>query len=91
MLRDTRLGIRFNLNNSFICAGGELGKDACTGDGGSPLVCPIPDSIDEYYQAGIVSWGIGCGRANVPGVYTNVAMFSDWIEEQVQENELINP
>lgn len=30
-LRKTRLGSRFILNNlSFICAGGENGKDACT-------------------------------------------------------------
>jgi kallikrein len=30
-LRNTLLGKRFVLDNSFICAGGESGKDACTG------------------------------------------------------------
>jgi plasma kallikrein len=55
-LRTTRLGARFNLHNSFMCAGGEKGKDTCKGDGGSPLVCPIAGMQDRYYQAGVVSW-----------------------------------
>jgi secreted trypsin-like serine protease len=38
-LRRTRLGRRFRLHPSFLCAGGEPGVDTCTGDGGSPLVC----------------------------------------------------
>jgi secreted trypsin-like serine protease len=54
--RTTRLGVRFNLHESFICAGGEKGKDTCRGDGGSPLVCPISGTPDRYYQAGIVAW-----------------------------------
>lgn len=29
-LRNTRLGSLFVLDNSFMCAGGEAGKDACT-------------------------------------------------------------
>lgn len=57
-LRKTRLGDKFSLNKIFMCAGGEEGKDVCTGDGGSPLVCPIEGVADQYYQAGIVSWGM---------------------------------
>ena len=56
-LRKTRLGPRFSLHESFMCAGGEEGRDACKGDGGSPLVCPIEGQPDKYYQAGIVAWG----------------------------------
>lgn len=82
-LRTTRLGIYFNLHRSFICAGGEAGKDTCQGDGGSPLVCPIPGQVGRYVQMGIVSWGIGCGENNTPGVYGNVALFSQWIDEQL--------
>ena len=84
MFRKTRLGKHFILNESFICAGGEAGKDSCKGDGGSPLVCPIPGNSGYFYQAGIVAFGIGCGMADTPGGYTNVALFYDWIEEQIQ-------
>lgn len=30
--------------------------DACTGDGGSPLVCPI---AGKWYVVGLVAWGVG--------------------------------
>lgn len=87
-LRETRLGRRFRLHKSFICAGGENGKDTCKGDGGSPLVCPIPGMDGHYYQAGIVSWGIGCGENTSPGVYVQVSTFRDWIDEKMFEDDL---
>lgn len=37
-----------------------------------------------YYQIGIVSYGIGCARSQVPGVYTRVAKFADWIKNTVE-------
>lgn len=87
-LRTTRVGRSFNLHNSFICAGGEPGKDTCKGDGGSPLVCPISGSTDKYYQAGIVSWGIGCGENQIPGVYVNVGLFKTWTDEEFNKLNL---
>ncbi|KAL1505941.1 hypothetical protein ABEB36_005386 [Hypothenemus hampei] len=83
LLRKTRLGKHFILHQSFMCAGGIHGKDTCNGDGGSPLVCPIQGEKDRYYQAGIVAWGIDCGVN--PGVYANLPLFRDWIDEQVQK------
>ncbi|KAJ8961442.1 hypothetical protein NQ318_014690 [Aromia moschata] len=87
-LRQTRLGRFFELHRSFICAGGEPNKDTCKGDGGSPLVCPIQGQTERYYQAGIVAWGIGCGENEIPGVYANLALFRDWIDEQMRFNSL---
>jgi len=78
-LRTTRVGKRFNLHESINCAGAEEGKDACTGDGGGPLVCP--DEQGTYYQTGIVSHGIDCGLEGIPGLYANVSYglcFIDW-------------
>lgn len=79
-MRQTRLGGRFILDRSFICAGGEPGKDACEGDGGSPLICEV-NGI--WKVAGLVSWGIGCGQPGIPGVYVNVANFRPWIDSIV--------
>merc|ERR1712198_214570 len=79
-LRSTRLGKRYRLHNSFICAGGESGKDTCKGDGGSPLVCPSKFDPNTYVQAGIVAWGIGCGEDGTPGVYASVSEAVCWID-----------
>ena len=57
------------------------------GDGGGPLMCPIPGKPDNYYQVGIVAWGIGCGTT-VPGVYASVPHFRTWIDDQFAENNL---
>lgn len=86
-LRKTRLGPHFKLHQSFMCAGGEAGKDTCTGDGGSALVCPDPNNSERYIQAGIVSWGIGCGQNDVPGVYSDVAKLRSWIDGNLRELE----
>lgn len=87
-LRNTRLGAFYNLHRSFICAGGEGSKDTCKGDGGSPLVCKIQGHAGRYAQVGIVAWGIGCGENDIPGVYVNVALYTDWIENTMIAKEL---
>jgi len=69
-------GNRFQLHSSEVCAGGEVGKDACTGDGGSPLVCQAKSG--RWTVVGLVTWGVGCG-SDTPGVYAKVSNFRNWI------------
>jgi Trypsin len=62
-------------NDRMICAGVSDGsKDACQGDSGGPLI-----SKDLSSQIGITSFGIGCGRPNMPAVYTRVSYYQKWI------------
>merc|ERR1719384_1260318 len=82
-LRQTRLGGKFKLDDSFVCAGGVNGKDTCKGDGGSPLVCPSKYDPNTYIQAGIVAWGVGCGEAGTPGVYAEVSQATCWIDQAI--------
>merc|ERR1712142_347486 len=70
------VGDRFTLSPSEICAGAEVGKDACTGDGGSPLVCQAKSG--RWTVMGLVTWGVGCA-SDVPGVYARVSHFRNWI------------
>ena len=73
-LRSTRLTQDFQLHDSFVCAGGEKGRDVCEGDGGGPLVCKAKgqQGDEKYILTGIISWGIGCNLPGVPGVYASV-------------------
>lgn len=80
-LRKTRLGEYYELHDSFICAGGIQGVDTCKGDGGAPLVCQ--QTQGSWYQAGIVSFGIGCAEKDVPAVYADVAHAACWIDQEV--------
>merc|ERR1712013_32305 len=70
-------GDRFRIHPSEICAGAEVGKDACTGDGGSPLVCQAKSG--RWTVMGLVAWGVGCA-SDLPGVYVRMSYFKDWID-----------
>ncbi|KAH1009182.1 hypothetical protein HUJ04_001578 [Dendroctonus ponderosae] len=61
------------ITSSVFCAGSPQGtKDSCQGDSGGPFV------IDNVLY-GLVSFGLQCGDPEHPGVYTNVAVFRDFI------------
>ncbi|KAM7336912.1 hypothetical protein ACRRTK_003031 [Alexandromys fortis] len=76
------------VKRGMICAYKDQGKDSCQGDSGGPLVCEF---FDKWVQVGIVSWGIGCGRRGHPAVYTDVAFYSKWLTEVVNQATCFSP
>ncbi|KAG8517412.1 Hyaluronan-binding protein 2 [Galemys pyrenaicus] len=72
------------IDDTMICAGNlqKPGADSCQGDSGGPLTC---EKDGTYYVYGIVSWGLECGK--VPGVYTQVTKFLNWIKTTIQRAE----
>lgn len=54
----------------------------CYGDSGGGLT--YWHKSTKGYQLGIVSWGVECGSKR-PGVYTKVASYLDWIDEQTED------
>ncbi|WP_144122216.1 S1 family serine peptidase [Catellatospora sichuanensis] len=72
-------------DSDMICAGDlkRGGKDSCQGDSGGPL---LRRDGARWVQVGIISWGVGCGRAAYPGVYTQVSHFAADINAAIEEN-----
>lgn len=69
------------VDDTMLCAGGSGEKDSCQGDSGGPLV--VFDSEGKATLVGVVSWGIGCAEAGLPGVYARVHCALGWIVETV--------
>lgn len=73
-----------NLKDSQLCAGGQRGKDSCTGDSGGPLMKTVKDDVSTWYLEGVVSFGAKCGTEGWPGIYTKVEKYLGWIHSNVK-------
>ncbi|WP_228564922.1 serine protease [Myxococcus sp. AB036A] len=74
-------GITINEQAMFGAGYKDGGKDSCQGDSGGPLIAPGPHG---YVIQGIVSFGVGCARAGLPGIYTRVSNYIPWINTQIR-------
>ena len=73
--------LRLTITQRMRCAGFSGGLiDACKKDSGGPLVCP---RNNKWYLMGVVSWGVGCARANRYGVYADVLVLKSWIQNTI--------
>jgi len=57
------------IDATMLCAG-RTNLDTCQGDSGGPLFFKAVGG--GFIQAGITSWGNGCGATGWPGVYTRL-------------------
>jgi secreted trypsin-like serine protease len=58
------------IDATMLCAG-RTNLDTCQGDSGGPLFFKAVGG--GFIQAGITSWGLGCGATGFPGVYTRLS------------------
>ena len=68
--------VRINLTSKFCF----LQFVAFIGDSGGP-------AVKDGVLVGIVSHGVGCGRREYPGVFTDVSSFTNWILNKMFEEK----
>ena len=72
------------ITSDMLCGGNEK-TDACRGDSGGPLMYKADWTDNKYQVWGLVSFGPrSCANKELPGVYTRVDQYIDWIKRNIQ-------
>lgn len=77
----------FTITETQICAKSVNGSDSCNGDSGGPIqtVQSVNGKI-RYVQSGVVSLGPRpCANEVIPGVYTRVDKYVNWILDNMTD------
>lgn len=78
-------GSKIKVISTQMCAGHEVGgRDSCWADSGGPLM--VKDDKRHVMVVGVVSTGSGCARPKMPGVYTRISRYTDWIVDSVNND-----
>ena len=73
-----------SISTQTLCAGySQGGMDSCQGDSGGPMAA-LSENIWYFY--GVVSFGYQCAVPGIPGVYTRVTSYVDWILQKTVDN-----
>lgn len=79
--RKTRIG--FLLEPETMICGYAKNADACQGDSGGPLF--VESGFNRHEQFGVISFGIGCGTENSPGIYSRLTTFLPWVKRIISD------
>lgn len=68
----------------MFCAGynQDIIGDACKGDSGGSFTV---EQGGRWYALGVVSWGVGCGRAGNYGFYIKLDNYHTWIKDRTSQ------
>ena len=70
-----------SITAGMVCTGGNK-QWGCSGDSGSPLVCP--DERGKFLVQGVVNWGSPiCSLKDMYTVNARVGQFSNWIQTNI--------
>jgi trypsin len=71
-------------DDKMICAGYPEGKKgSCQGDSGGPIFKYVDG---KQILVGITSFGRGCARPNLPGIYTRASNYAAWIKKNASNS-----
>jgi len=84
-LRDGKLGFLDDISilDSQVCARGKDSTDSCSGDSGGPLYAQDDEGI--FRLLGVVSYGTNRCDSSLPGVYTRISSFMEWIHAVTEQ------